>query len=260
MKLVPVKAKAQAADQTIKYYRHPMDPSIHSKTPAKDSMGMDYIPVYEHGKGSEAAETQGAQVDGRASFNLTPEQLKLSGARIVAVERRSLTKELRVPGRALGGKGISFQVYEQDLSLIRKGMTFRAEAPMLSGERLSGQIASIESILDPMTRTARVNGVLRESGKQSLRTEASLSGTIEVKLQNVLVVPEAAVIHTGSKDLVFIASGEGGFSPRVVTLGAKAQGYFEVKSGITEGERISSGPNFLLDSESRIQFSNDSPL
>ncbi|MBL1262499.1 efflux RND transporter periplasmic adaptor subunit [Candidatus Methylomicrobium oryzae] len=29
------------------FYRHPMNPSITSKVPAKDEMGMDYVPVYE---------------------------------------------------------------------------------------------------------------------------------------------------------------------------------------------------------------------
>jgi len=31
----------------ILYYRNPMDPSVQSPTFMKDSMGMDYIPVYE---------------------------------------------------------------------------------------------------------------------------------------------------------------------------------------------------------------------
>ena len=31
------------------FYRNPMDPTITSPMPAKDSMGMDYIPVYADG-------------------------------------------------------------------------------------------------------------------------------------------------------------------------------------------------------------------
>lgn len=34
----------------IKFYRNPMNPEIISKTPAKDEMGMDYIPFYEDEK------------------------------------------------------------------------------------------------------------------------------------------------------------------------------------------------------------------
>src|SRR5207248_11113808 len=35
-----------SAERRILFYRHPMDPSIRSDKPAKDSMGMDYVPVY----------------------------------------------------------------------------------------------------------------------------------------------------------------------------------------------------------------------
>jgi hypothetical protein len=35
------------AERKILYYRNPMDPTITSQTPMKDSMGMDYVPVYE---------------------------------------------------------------------------------------------------------------------------------------------------------------------------------------------------------------------
>lgn len=31
----------------VLYYANPMDPTVHSDRPAKDSMGMDYVPVYE---------------------------------------------------------------------------------------------------------------------------------------------------------------------------------------------------------------------
>ncbi|MDE2090013.1 MAG: efflux RND transporter periplasmic adaptor subunit, partial [Gammaproteobacteria bacterium] len=43
----PAKASATAkAERRILYYRNPMDPSVRSDKPMKDSMGMDYIPVY----------------------------------------------------------------------------------------------------------------------------------------------------------------------------------------------------------------------
>jgi Cu(I)/Ag(I) efflux system membrane fusion protein len=35
------------AEKKVLYYRHPMNPSVTSPVPAKDEMGMDYVPVYE---------------------------------------------------------------------------------------------------------------------------------------------------------------------------------------------------------------------
>ncbi|MDP1883097.1 MAG: efflux transporter periplasmic adaptor subunit, partial [Bradyrhizobium sp.] len=40
-------AAAAGADRKIKYYRNPMGLADTSPVPKKDSMGMDYIPVYE---------------------------------------------------------------------------------------------------------------------------------------------------------------------------------------------------------------------
>ncbi|MGC4648491.1 hypothetical protein ACPXCV_27365, partial [Escherichia coli] len=40
-------ASATAAERKIKYYRNPMGLPDTSPTPKKDSMGMDYIPVYD---------------------------------------------------------------------------------------------------------------------------------------------------------------------------------------------------------------------
>lgn len=49
MKLVPVRADATAAsgERKIKFYKSTMNPGETSPTPAKDSMGMDMVPVYE---------------------------------------------------------------------------------------------------------------------------------------------------------------------------------------------------------------------
>ncbi len=44
---------AQSGERKILYYRAPMNPSVTSPVPKKDSMGMDYVPVYA-GEGGEA--------------------------------------------------------------------------------------------------------------------------------------------------------------------------------------------------------------
>jgi len=50
-----IAANASNEKRRIKFYRHPMNPKITSKTPAKDDMGMDYIPVYEETSKSEGS-------------------------------------------------------------------------------------------------------------------------------------------------------------------------------------------------------------
>jgi len=53
--------------------------------------------------------------------------------------------------------------------------------------------------------------------------------------------------------VVFVDKGEGRFQPAEVKLGGKFDGYYEVLSGVAEGERIVASAGFLLDSESRLK-------
>src|ERR1051325_10548846 len=44
MALIPF--QKNASERKILFYRNPMDPSVTSPVPMKDSMGMNYLPVY----------------------------------------------------------------------------------------------------------------------------------------------------------------------------------------------------------------------
>ena len=82
-----------SAPRHIAYYRHPMNPAVHSDHPAKDEMGMDYVPVYE-----DEIQTEG-QVSGRATVTLPPDRLRLLGIRSEAVLIGGVPSGLRTVGR-----------------------------------------------------------------------------------------------------------------------------------------------------------------
>lgn len=73
-------------DRKIKYYRNPMGLPDTSLVPKKDSMGMDYIPVYE-GEDSD---------DG--SVKLSPGKIQRSGVKSEPAELRRIRMLLRAPG------------------------------------------------------------------------------------------------------------------------------------------------------------------
>lgn len=86
-------AGAPVSPRKIAFYRSPMDPAVRSDTPAKDSMGMDFIPVYED-------EAQGGgSVTGRGTVALSPERRQLLGLRSDAVRRVRLKRVIRTVGR-----------------------------------------------------------------------------------------------------------------------------------------------------------------
>ncbi|MFH1458049.1 MAG: efflux RND transporter periplasmic adaptor subunit [Candidatus Omnitrophota bacterium] len=79
----------------ILYYRNPMNPSVTSEVPAKDPMGMDYIPVYEE----EDAPAAGAESEAANIVKLNERDISLAGVVSEPVAVRHLFKEIRTVGR-----------------------------------------------------------------------------------------------------------------------------------------------------------------
>jgi hypothetical protein len=68
-----------------------------------------------------------------------------------------------------------------------------------------------------------------------------------------LVIPRAAIINSGGRQLVYVTSGEDNYDLRAVTTGAVGDDDFvEVLSGLSEQELVVTSGQFLLDSESRL--------
>ncbi|HOC42379.1 MAG TPA: efflux RND transporter periplasmic adaptor subunit [Thermoanaerobaculales bacterium] len=81
-------------ERTVLYYRNPMDPSVTSPTPMKDSMGMDYVPVYAEERPSSAA----SAVTGLATVDIGPEGLRLAGVQTAPATRERLARTIRAVG------------------------------------------------------------------------------------------------------------------------------------------------------------------
>jgi hypothetical protein len=75
--------------------------------------------------------------------------------------------------------------------------------------------------------------------------------------RQALVVPEDAVIETGTRKLVFVVENHGQAQmrllPREVATGERAENFYEITAGLAEDERVAVAATFLLDSESRLQ-------
>ncbi|HEX20239.1 MAG TPA: efflux RND transporter periplasmic adaptor subunit, partial [Acidiferrobacteraceae bacterium] len=72
------------------FYRNPMNPSVTSPVPAKDSMGMDYVPVYADGGGD------GGPV---GTVKIDPVTVQNIGVRIATAEKQTLSRIIRTVGR-----------------------------------------------------------------------------------------------------------------------------------------------------------------
>jgi RND family efflux transporter MFP subunit len=87
-------AHTAGSGRRILYYRSPMDPAVRSNEPAKDSMGMDFVPVYE----DEVRQGTGT-VPGRSSVALSSERRALLGVRSEEVREGRIDRFIRTVGR-----------------------------------------------------------------------------------------------------------------------------------------------------------------
>ena len=160
------------------------------------------------------------------------------------------------------------------MPLIRHSPSLTAEVTTNAypGEIFTGNIEFTYPSVNPETRTLRVRITIPNT-ELKLRPEMFARVRINIANENKLSVPESAVIHTGKRNIVFIAEGNGAMAPRQVSLGAQwlydkdfvpgeekalpfhrgLHRYHEVLGGLNEGEVVVTSGNFLVDAESQIQ-------
>ena len=143
-------------------------------------------------------------------------------------------------------------MYEFELPYVRVGQTVSVEVPSVAQKTLEGVIRSIDSVLDPSTRSARVRAVLT-APEGVLKPEMFVNVSIAMAIGEVLAIPKEAVFETGTQRVAFVDKGQGIFEPRELVLGATTEDWDEVVSGLAEGEQVVTNGNFLIDSESRLK-------
>jgi Cu(I)/Ag(I) efflux system membrane fusion protein len=143
-------------------------------------------------------------------------------------------------------------VYEYELPRLRLGQIATITVPYWPERSWAGHITYIYPSVDPQTRTIRVR-IEVDNAKAELKAEMLANVTIAVSPRRALVVPDDAVLETGTRKLVFVASSDGRLTPREVKTGDRAERKFEITAGLSEGEQVVLGATFLVDSESRLQ-------
>jgi Cu(I)/Ag(I) efflux system membrane fusion protein len=157
---------------------------------------------------------------------------------------------------ALDRVWVEAQVYESDLPHIAVGLPVTVTFPHTRHDPIETEIAYIYPYLAAETRTARVRLEL-DNPALELLPEMYADVEIEVALGDVLAVPVSAVIYTGPRRLVFVDLGEGRLQPREIEIGSRSGQFYEVLSGLSEGDVVVSSGNFLVAAESRIRSAAD---
>ncbi len=363
------RATAAGAERKVLFYRNPMNPAVTSPTPAKDEMGMDYIPVYQgeeepagdglprvtvapelanalgvrtapvaRGPLARPVETVGyvafdedrlshvhVRVEGwiedlrvRAVgerveagallFRIySPElviaqeellQARASGRRALVESSRkklaalgvadSVIRDVERSGRAvqkvpmyahhggvvtrldvrdgmfvgpttdavvladLDSVWVLVDVFERQTAWVAAGQHAEITVAALPGRAWQGKVEYVYPTLDAMTRTLRLR--LRfDNADGALRPNMYARATVHAEPRETLHIPREALIRTGSGERVVLARGAGRFQPVKVRSGFEAGERIAILEGLTEGDRVVTSAQFLLDSESSLE-------
>lgn len=143
-------------------------------------------------------------------------------------------------------------IYQSDLPYIKVGMPLEVSLPYWPNRTFRGKVIFLTPTLDSETRTLRARLEIPNPElllKPGMYGDASLYYAIGEKL----AIPAAAVMFSGRHTYAFRDTGDGHLVPTMITVGARADGWYEIIDGLNEHDQIVVSANFLVDSESSLR-------
>jgi Cu(I)/Ag(I) efflux system membrane fusion protein/cobalt-zinc-cadmium efflux system membrane fusion protein len=143
-------------------------------------------------------------------------------------------------------------IYQSDLLYVKVGMPVEISIPDWEGKAFKGTVTFLSPTLSPETRTVKARLEI-DNAELLLRPEMFANAHLMYPLGETLAIPEAAVMRTGDRTYAFKNAGEGRLIPVEITIGPRANGTFQLLSGLSEGDKVVTSANFLVDSESSLK-------
>lgn len=212
--------------RAILFYRNPMNPAITSPTPAKDEMGMDYVPVY-----SGDVDAGSPPVAGMATIRVGEEALRLSGVQTAAATNEEVARSVRTVGIVVPDETRIRHVHTKIAGWIETlhtnftGQMVTIDQPLLSiysPELLTSQEEFLAAKAASVKFTSSSSPEVKALGLDLLRSAR--------KRLELFDVPEKTIVELEKTGAV----------QRSVTLDAPVSGFVTSK-GIYEGQQIEPG-------------------
>ena len=226
-------AKPSGGARKILFYRNPMNPNVTSKTPAKDEMGMDYVPVYE-----DEVKGSGAGVnlpEGYATVQVGMERVQMAGIQSATAVREAISHPVRAVGIVVPDERRVRRIQSKVEGWIEKLHTNFVGQLVTKGQPLL-EIYSPDLVATQREYLLARAGVdrMKESPYEDAREMSSglaQSARMRLKLFDVSESFIEELEHTGEVR-------------RTVTLNAPVSGYVTGKD-VFEGTRVMPGMDLL---------------
>ena len=151
----------------------------------------------------------------------------------------------------IGTVWLNAAVPEAQAGSVRVGQSASATLTAFPGETFGGRIIAVLPTAQADSRTLTVRIELANHGgrlRPGMFANVAIGGTAST----ALLVPSEAVIRTGTRTLVMLATGNGRYQPAEVRTGREGGGQTEILEGLAVGEKVVASGQFLLDSEASL--------
>lgn len=145
------------------------------------------------------------------------------------------------------------EVYEYEIPWVSEGQVVEVSLSYLPSRKFHGKVDYIFPFMEKKTRTVQARMVF-DNADGVLKPDMYADVLIrQDAVRKGIVIPTQAVIHSGTRRVVVMVLGEGKFEPREIHVGFETEDGYEVLQGLTEGEKIVTSAQFLIDSESNLK-------
>ncbi|GEN22705.1 MexH family multidrug efflux RND transporter periplasmic adaptor subunit [Halomonas cupida] len=150
---------------------------------------------------------------------------------------------------------LDFQVPEVRLGSLSQGLSLTATTAAYPDQVFHGEVATIDSRIDPVSRSIQVRAVL-DNSDGLLKPGMLMRVTIARSPRETLVIPEAAVVPQGQRKRVWVITDQeaGSIEQRDIEIGSRREGEVEVTAGLAEGEMVVTHGADRLHSAATIQL------
>ena len=132
---------------------------------------------------------------------------------------------------------IDFDLPEVYLSRLTPGLTVKAHSAAWPDHEFTGLVSSIDTRVDPVSRTIRVRSVMPNPGGQ-LRPGMFMTVTLLNESIEAMMIPERALVPERSAQYVLVVDENQRVERREVRIGRRRPGEVEILSGLSTGERV----------------------
>ena len=126
---------------------------------------------------------------------------------------------------------LDFTMPETYVAAIRPGLELEAQSPAYPGESFDGKVASVDSRVDPSTRSVMVRALLpNASGK--LKPGMFLTVHLRRSESDVLLIPEEALVPEQGDVFVYVGQDDQGARSAACRSGSARVGSVQVTDGL----------------------------